>query len=118
MNQYPLNWPEISFAAKLRANFTCKCCCEVFDPWHLLSLHTHHIDMDKANCVDSNLKVLCKPCHYEWHYRNDPIWDPQPEFDNWEIHKVRTPVHIREVIKDVFPRFLKIQRVSLNEVKP
>ena len=118
MNSYPENWPEISFAAKVRAKFTCQRCGEVSSPWYALPLHTHHIDYNKANCDDSNLKVLCIGCHFNLHFENDPTWYPQPEFENCEIHKVCTPVHIGEVIEDILPGYLKIQRVSLNEVKP
>lgn len=118
MNRYPENWPEISFAAKIRAKFTCQRCLEVSDPWNALSLHTHHVDMDKSNCDSTNLRVLCKPCHFQTHFENDPMWDPQPEFGNLDSHKLSKPVHIGEVIKDTISKYLKIQRVFLNEVKP
>jgi hypothetical protein len=74
--------------------------------------------MNKANCDPQNLKVLCKSCHHELHQFNDPLWYPQTEFEGLEKHELRKPVHIGKVIKDFVPKFLKIQRISLNGVKP
>lgn len=118
MNQYPENWPEISFATKVRAKFTCQRCWEVSDPWNAIPLHTHHIDFDKGNSDPSNLRVLCIPCHHRTHLEGDPLWYPQPEFENLDINKLRKPVRVGEVIKDILSKYLKIQRVFLSEVKP
>ncbi len=88
----------------------------VSGPWNALRLHTHHIDFDKGNCDPLNLKVLCKPCHHQVHFENDPLWYPQPEFEDLDKHQLHKPVHIGEVIKDILPNYLKIQSLSLNGV--
>lgn len=118
MNLYPENWWEISLAAKVRAKFTCQRCGEVFSPWNTLELHTHHIDFDKANCDPSNLRVLCKECHHEYHHLNDPLWYPQPEFENSERNRLDKPVHVGDVIEDVLPRWGKILRENPREEIP
>jgi len=118
MNWYPENWREISLAAKVRARFTCDRCGKVLDAWNPIGLHTHHIDFNKGNCDPSNLRVLCVDCHYEYHRLNDPLWDPQPEFDNPERNRLDKPVRVGGVMEEIFPRYVKIQRVNLLEGKP
>lgn len=118
MNQYPENWPEISHAAKVRAAFTCRDCGAVKNPWNTLLLHTHHIDFDKANCDESNLRVLCRPCHYETHLKNDPLFYFGEDPEDYNRYGLPKPVPIGDVIKDILPKYLSIQRRILIEVKP
>lgn len=114
MSGYPENWPEISYAAKLRARFACAMCGEVSDPWNYFELHTHHKDMDKNNCDSSNLKVLCKGCHFKVHLENDPLFFFSGEVESYNRYGLPMPVRVGEVISEVLPKYLKIQRFFLK----
>ncbi len=71
-SKYPENWPEISFAVRERANWTCQNCAkqcrrpeEPFDT-HIRTLTVSHVDHDPANCDPGNLVALCAPCHLRY----------------------------------------------------
>ena len=65
---YPPNWQEISSRYRAQANWHCECCGLDLNGCRRL-LHTHHIDGNKSNCDDDNLKALCLLCHAKqpWH---------------------------------------------------
>jgi HNH endonuclease len=62
INNYPLNWSEISRIQRELKNWACER-CEADMKLQKDSLHVHHIDGMKNNNNPSNLKVLCKWCH-------------------------------------------------------
>lgn len=61
---YPENWKEISGRVRQLRNYTCEK-CGVRLPARLLD--AHHVDGDKQNVRDSNLRCLCKLCHQAKH---------------------------------------------------
>jgi 5-methylcytosine-specific restriction endonuclease McrA len=61
---YVENWDEISVQRKIATNWTCSDCGVCLSGHHNL-LHTHHLNRDKQNNSDTNLRVLCKCCHRE-----------------------------------------------------
>lgn len=116
MDRYSEDWFEIALKAKHKANWTCEKCGECYFPDYPGNVGVHHKDMDKTNNDPSNLMVLCWPCHRELHRRDDPLFchGEEPE-DYWRLG-LPPPVRIKEVIEDVLPRYLKIQRKNLGEV--
>ncbi len=62
INQYPKNWNIISYNYRNRRNWTCEQCGVNLKNNKKL-LHTHHINAQKNECYDSNLKALCVECH-------------------------------------------------------
>ena len=59
---YPKNWTAISRAYRKKMGNRCEDCGRLgtrFNP-----NHTDHIDGNKMNCQDDNLKVLCPACHF------------------------------------------------------
>ena len=63
MNDYPPDWPQIAQRIKETAGWRCERCHHL-DCWetaHVLTVH--HLDGDKANCLDWNLAALCQRCH-------------------------------------------------------
>lgn len=63
---YPRNWKEISEGIRQRRNYTCEK-CGVRLSGHASLLDVHHLDGDKQNVQDSNLRCLCKLCHHDEH---------------------------------------------------
>ena len=59
INNYPINWKEISI--NLRECEKCGLDCSNIK----IFLHLHHVNDLKYDNVDSNLKILCKNCHAE-----------------------------------------------------
>jgi hypothetical protein len=72
---YSRKWPEISKKMKENFDYTCQECYKDFSN-HKKYLHTHHIDADKSNNNNGNLKVLCIGCHAKQfqhgHIKNTP----------------------------------------------
>jgi hypothetical protein len=63
-NIYSENWNIISKKVKEKRNYTCENCG--FTPsnnYEKRFIHTHHINGDKQNNLEDNLKVLCIKCH-------------------------------------------------------
>ena len=115
MDQYTEDWAEIALEAKFGTDYTCEKCG--WDNWedYPWNIGVHHKDMDKTNNDPSNLQVLCWPCHREIHKKNDPLFyrGEEPE-DYWRLNLPK-PAKIKEVIDDVLPKYLKIQRINLKE---
>jgi len=38
------------------------------------SVIVHHIDEDRTSKSNSNLVALCRPCHYKFHFEDEPDW--------------------------------------------
>ena len=63
-NDYTKSWSKISSIVKEQANYICsKCWNDFSEPVCKRFLHTHHIDGDKKNNIQGNLKALCIDCH-------------------------------------------------------
>lgn len=63
---YPPDWPQRSRRYKKLMKFTCEeCKVQLNNAPHLID--THHIDGDKRNNQDQNLRCLCKLCHAHIH---------------------------------------------------
>ncbi len=76
-NDYTKSWSKISSVVKEQANYICSNCLDDFSkPECKKFLHTHHIDGDKKNNIQGNLKALCIACHSKEpdhaHIRNNP----------------------------------------------
>jgi hypothetical protein len=66
LNNYPPDFDEISERTRAAKNWKCEECeLDLSAKPHRRFLHTHHIDGDKSNNSDDNLKVLCLGCHAE-----------------------------------------------------
>lgn len=66
INGYSLNWQKISKKYREKQNYTCESCGEVpKNDRDKIYWHTHHIDGNKIENDDSNLKCLCIRCHSE-----------------------------------------------------
>jgi len=63
-NVYPANWKKISKKVRTAKNYTCeKCGFKAKNNYEKKFLHVHHINGDKTNNYQDNLKVLCIKCH-------------------------------------------------------
>lgn len=65
-NIYVDNWNYISRKVREKRKYTCENCG--FSPrneYEKRFIHTHHINGDKINNYEDNLKVLCIKCHSE-----------------------------------------------------
>jgi hypothetical protein len=62
LDGYPLNWSAISREYRKLKNYRCEDCL-IDLSLHKKFLHVHHIDHNKLNCDQSNLKALCIRCH-------------------------------------------------------
>lgn len=67
-NTYSKDWPKLSYKLRELAGWKCQNCGRVFSGNHSF-LHVHHVDEDKTNNNESNLRVLCKDCHDKVHGR-------------------------------------------------
>jgi hypothetical protein len=63
VNDYPLNWSEISDAAKRSAGYRCCSCSIRLTHADSKFLHVHHKNGQKNDCHPDNLEVLCIRCH-------------------------------------------------------
>ena len=70
---YTEDWPEISRRFRESKNWSCECCgCNASD--HRELLHTHHIDGNKKNNRNTNLRALCIICHQKQpHHSGMPV---------------------------------------------
>lgn len=59
---YPRDWEKISYGVRAGAGWACQS-CQVDLSNHRSLLHAHHIDGQKHNNVQSNLRALCIDCH-------------------------------------------------------
>lgn len=75
---YPENWPEISRAIRVRADFVCECdgrCGKHSEPCTAEDRRPHpdtgsrvvltvaHLNHDEADCREENLAAYCQRCH-------------------------------------------------------
>jgi hypothetical protein len=59
---YAANWSEISKALREKRNWQCESCeLDLSEHRHLLD--AHHVNGNKADNDDANLRALCKDCH-------------------------------------------------------
>ncbi len=66
--RYPANWKEISLRIRARAGGKCEFCgAENYKPHPVTGskvvLTVAHLDHNRQNCADENLKALCQRCH-------------------------------------------------------
>lgn len=63
---YPLNFSEISTAFRASKEYTCENChLKITEYAHKHYMHTHHINYQKQENCQDNLKCLCIRCHSE-----------------------------------------------------
>lgn len=61
---YTRDWDAISRAIREKHNYTCENCgLKIEDDYDRQYMHVHHINGDKLNNRESNLKCLCLYCH-------------------------------------------------------
>lgn len=61
--EYPPDWSEIAQRLKNRHGWKCERCGHEHDVKAGYTLTVHHLDLDKSNCEEWNLTVLCQRCH-------------------------------------------------------
>jgi len=61
---YTVDWSHISWELRNRHNWICTDCGNKFEPHQL---DVHHINKIESDNRESNLKVVCKDCHAEYH---------------------------------------------------
>ena len=59
---YSDDWEQVSAKCRRAANYICQN-CQVDLSSHKRLLHTHHINGDKSDNANANLKPLCADCH-------------------------------------------------------
>ena len=62
LNEYTANWEQVSFGYREKQKWICEGCSINLED-NSKFLHVHHIDADKSNNDESNLKALCIECH-------------------------------------------------------
>ena len=72
--RYPADWPAISMAARIRAEWKCEFCGAAQDTLNpetgsRVVLTTAHMDHDSMNCAPGNLRALCQACHLRYDAR-------------------------------------------------
>jgi hypothetical protein len=60
---YVEGWRQISIDKRSKANFTCQDCGFKAAPQDSAFIHVHHVNSDKTDNSDANLRVLCIDCH-------------------------------------------------------
>lgn len=72
---YTADWQKISLNFRQKKKFTCECCgVNLNNNRHLL--HAHHINGDKQNNYEHNLKALCIDCHRKEHFHDHMLIEP------------------------------------------
>ena len=70
---YVKDWDNISKSIREKHNYTCEICgLKIEDDYDKQYIHVHHLNGDKLNNNESNLKCLCLYCHAhtdEHHYK-------------------------------------------------
>jgi len=65
-NVYSKLWNKISTQLKVKKDYTCQeCGFKARNEYERRFIHTHHINGNKTNNYEDNLKVLCIKCHSE-----------------------------------------------------
>ena len=74
---YSSDWSKISNYMKTSVNYVCQECYKDLSN-HRKYIQTHHIDADRSNNNQGNLKVLCIECHSREynhsHIKNTPLY--------------------------------------------
>lgn len=65
LNQYTLDWGDVSERVKRARDFTCESCARTLTIRFSRFLHVHHRNGLKYDNADANLEVLCIACHAE-----------------------------------------------------
>jgi 5-methylcytosine-specific restriction endonuclease McrA len=65
------------WAERDKEDYTCPCCGRGHD--EVDQFEVHHIDGDPTNGDESNLKALCRRCHYQENGR-----EPPRSLDQWK----------------------------------
>jgi hypothetical protein len=61
---YSMEWKRLSREYRQKQNYKCEeCGIQILKNEDKQYIHTHHIDSDKSNNNDSNLRCLCILCH-------------------------------------------------------
>ena len=86
IGEYPLNWKEISKAAKDAAGWKCVRCGHLHDVPAGYMLTVHHLDLHPNNCAWYNIPALCQKCHLQiqhkvilerdWMFEHTPWFRP------------------------------------------
>jgi len=70
---YTRDWDSVSREYRTEHNYTCEVCgLKIEDDYDRQYMHVHHVNGDKLNNDESNLKCLCLYCHAhvdEHHYK-------------------------------------------------
>lgn len=89
---YVESWPEISRAKREAASWTCSDCGVVCAAGVLRRfLDTHHVNRNKQDNTDANLRVLCRLCHREQGFHSSPSGTDDHKFlvsqdaEGWEV---------------------------------
>ena len=61
---YTRNWDDISRKYREKHDYTCEeCGLRIDNLYDRQYIHVHHIDANKLNNTESNLRCLCLRCH-------------------------------------------------------
>ena len=91
------NWSSITTSYREKMGWTCEICNSGFRT-NKRKLETHHMDGDRSNDVESNLKALCKKCH-----------DNQPGHSKYE--------YTNSIYKPKNSNKTKIEPININKLK-
>ncbi len=76
LNDYPVNWESIANDLKSGLNYRCQECKLVIGELRKKYLHVHHINGNKNECTQDNLRCLCIRCHsnqpFHEHMKSSP----------------------------------------------
>lgn len=88
INQYPKNWNEISYNYRFSKNWICEQ-CGVDLKSHKYLLQTHHINSQKNDCRNANLKALCVDCHTHQPMHDHMNYNPNNQIYIQKIREIR-----------------------------
>lgn len=93
---YTRNWDDISRKYREKHEYTCEeCGLRIDNPYDRQYIHVHHIDANKLNNKESNLRCLCLRCHSNvdvYHRKN--LREGANRFI-WEAFKAAYPENTR-----------------------